>query len=73
MATITISKKLIKNDDLIVIPRRDYEKLLRSIKKRTYNSLDRDLDEALAEVKAGQIIGPFETAKALIKSLKSKR
>lgn len=28
MTTITISKKLIKNDDLIVLPRKEYEKLL---------------------------------------------
>ncbi|MDO8728815.1 MAG: hypothetical protein Q7K26_02865 [bacterium] len=28
MVTITISKKLIKNDDLVAIPRREYEKLL---------------------------------------------
>jgi len=29
---------------LIVIPRRDYEKLLRFLKKRVYTSFDRDLD-----------------------------
>lgn len=29
MATITIPKKLIRNDDLVVIPRREYEKLVR--------------------------------------------
>ena len=28
MATITIPKNLIRNDDLIVLPRREYEKLL---------------------------------------------
>ena len=28
MATITIPKKLIKNDDLIIIPRKEYEELL---------------------------------------------
>ena len=71
MATITIPKKLIKNDDLIVIPRRDYEKLLRFLKKRVYTSFDRDLDEAIAEVKAGEIIGPFKNAKELIKFLGS--
>lgn len=28
MNTITIPKKLIKNDDLVVLPRKEYEKLL---------------------------------------------
>lgn len=32
MNTLTIPKSLIKNDDLIVLPRREYEKLLRSQK-----------------------------------------
>lgn len=30
MTTITIPKNLIKNDDLIVLPRKEYEKLLAS-------------------------------------------
>ena len=29
MEAITISKKLIKNDDLVIIPRKEYEKLSR--------------------------------------------
>ena len=29
MATITIPKKLIRNDDLIVLPRKEYEQLVR--------------------------------------------
>lgn len=29
MATITISKKLIKDDDLVVLPRKEYEQLAR--------------------------------------------
>ena len=30
MNTLTIPKSLIKNDDLVVLPRREYEKLLRT-------------------------------------------
>lgn len=30
MNTLTIPKSLIKNDDLVVLPRREYEKLLRA-------------------------------------------
>ena len=29
MNTITIPQKLVKNDDLVVVPRRDYERLMR--------------------------------------------
>lgn len=29
MGTITISKKLIRNDDLVVLPRKEYERLFR--------------------------------------------
>lgn len=74
MNAITIPKNLIKNDDLVILPRQDYETLLRAAKtQKTHSQLDRDLDEALAEVKAGKITGPFKTAKALMTSLKSKR
>ncbi|MGB2762548.1 MAG: hypothetical protein WBC21_03350 [Minisyncoccales bacterium] len=34
MTTITIPKELIKEKELILIPRRDYEKLLELLKKR---------------------------------------
>lgn len=71
MTTITISKELIKEKELILMPRKKYETLLRAVKtKKTYSQFDRDLDKALVEVKAGKIIGPFKTAKALMMSLK---
>jgi len=73
MVVITIPKNLIKNDDLIIIPRREYEKFLRISKKKISTQLDRDLDKAIEEVKAGVIIGPFQSAKALVKSLQSKK
>lgn len=73
MATITIPQKLIKNDDLIIIPRKEYEKLFRIFKKKTYTQLDRNLDEAIAEYKAGKFFGPFKTAEQGIKFLKSHR
>ena len=73
MATITIPQKLIKNDDLIIIPRKEYEKLFRVFKKKTYTQLDRNLDEAILEVKQGKIIGPFTNTKDLIKSLRARK
>lgn len=75
MNTITIPKNLIKNDDLVIIPRKEYEEFLRlaSKKKRIYTQFDKDLDETIKEYKAGKYFGPFDNAKDFIKSLKSKK
>jgi len=70
---ITIPKNLIKNDDLVIIPRKKYEEFLRISKKKIYSQLDEDLNEAIEEVKTGKIIGPFRSAKTLVKSLRSKK
>lgn len=67
MTTITIPKKLTKGEELIVIPRKEYEKFLR-ISKR-YTKLDQELDESIEQVKKGQTIGPFNSIKELKKSL----
>lgn len=64
MVTITIPKKITKGEELIVIPRKVYEKLLFKIE------LDRDLEKALEDVKRGRLIGPFSTAKEAIDALK---
>lgn len=69
MTTITVSPKLIKEKELVIIPRKEYEGLLRAAKKRPYTQLDRDLEEAMAEYKAGKCIGPFSSVKELKKSL----
>ncbi len=89
MNTLTIPRNLIKNDDLIVLPRREYEKLLHAkngnhvvikrsasfkIKKgqeKFSNKLDKDLTQALREVREGKVIGPFDNVKDLMKSLNS--
>ena len=68
MAAITIPKKLIKNDDLVVIPRKEYEKLL-SVSRKPLSQLDRDLEEAIQEVKEGKTIGPFRSVKELKRAL----
>ena len=73
MATITIPKKLIMNDDLIIMPRRQYEKFLSVFKNKTYTQLDRDLNKSIAEYETGKYFGPFETAKESIAFLKSHR
>ena len=67
MVTITIPKKITKGEELVVIPRKVYEKLLFKIE------LDRDLEKALEDVRKGRIIGPFSTAKEALSALKRAR
>ena len=67
MATFTIPRKLTVKGDLIVMPRCEYEKLLELQKK--CNEIDSDLDEAVLQVRQGKTFGPFNSAKALKKSL----
>ena len=51
MNTITIPKNLIKNDDLVVLPRREYERLFRfwenaePISQHTKKSIEKGLKE----------------------------
>lgn len=91
MVTITIPNKIIKDEELVAIPKREYEKLLhikiknsassnkkddisiRISKKKGefYTKLDKGLKEALEDVRAGRMFGPFDNAKDLIMSLKT--
>ena len=69
MTTITISKKLIPRDDLVIISRREYEKFLYIAKKKGYVKLDKELNEAIREHKTGKTVGPFRSISALKRSL----
>lgn len=72
MTTLTIPKQLTKTGELIVISRKEYERLLRAVKKpvkRVRTQLDKDLAKALAEVRQGKTVGPFHSVKELKKSL----
>lgn len=68
MTTITIPKNLIK-DDFVIVPRKEYEMVLRLAKKRAITGLDQELDKIIEEVRKGKVIGPFSSVKSLIKSL----
>jgi len=57
-----------KNDDLVILPRREYEKLL-SVSRKSMSQLDSDLEEAIKEVRNGKAIGPFSSIKELKKAL----
>jgi hypothetical protein len=72
MKIVTIPKKLASQDDLIVIPRKEYEALLRVHKKHKdfYDELDRDLNKAIDSYAKGKVTGPFTSIDDLKKSLK---
>lgn len=73
MSTITISKNLIsKNIDLVVIPRREYEKFLHIfdvIPKDQWwfwtKEWQKKEKEADKNIQSGNIHGPYRTAKEL--------
>ena len=67
MATITTNKSITKGEELVIIPRKEYEKLMSDKNKK--NNLDKKLLAALQEIKQGKIIGPFNSIKELKKSL----
>jgi hypothetical protein len=70
MVTITIPKKITKGKELIIVPKEEWEKILKLAKKKIAQlELERGLEEALKEVERGEIVGPFEKVENLIKSL----
>jgi len=74
METVTIPKKLSQKGDLVVIPRKEYEELLKARKiKEFYAELDRDLDIAINDYKAGRAYGPFTSVEESRRFLKSRR
>ncbi len=73
MVTITIPKKVTNGKELIVVPKEDWERLLKIVKRKIYQmELEKGLKEALEEVKAGKVIGPFSRAEDLIKALEKR-
>ena len=77
MVNITISDKVIKEQDFVVIPRLEYEHLLMSVssfpkksaKSKTRIGKNHFLYKALVDVKKGKVIGPFENVDSLMKHL----
>lgn len=59
MTTITIPKKFAEKDDLIVIPRKQYESLVHF--RKFYVQLDKDLNRSIKNYRAGKYHGPFQT------------
>lgn len=66
MNTITIPKKLIKNDDLVIIPRKKYEEFLvlqKNMKKKLFEETDTDI--AIKIYKKEKRQGKLKTIKSL--------
>lgn len=70
MITITIPRKFTNGKELLIVPKKDWEKLWKIAKAKIFQlEIDRGLKRALEEVKAGKIIGPFDKVKDLMKNL----
>ena len=72
MTTISVPKKFTKGEELVIISRSNYERLLGISKRQKVKiekSLDEHLEEAMKDVLAGRVIGPFSKADDLIKAL----
>lgn len=71
MDTITIPKNLIKNDDLIIIPRKEYEKMKAQmpptfyLKGKEAEKLDKLVKDGLREYERGETISATSLKEAL--------
>ncbi len=74
---VVIPQKVTRGEELVVVPRREYEGLVRfySIqgkkKKKQHKKLPKGLQEALNEVKAGKVSKAFDNADGFMRSLLS--
>ena len=68
MNTVTIPKKLAERDDLIVIPKKDYEKLLLSKKVLEFSPTDVD-KKTLERARRNRAAGKFLTLDELRQKL----
>lgn len=76
---INIPKEIAKKGDLVLIPRKEYERLLEISKiipkdqlwfwTKEWQKREKEVEE---DIKAGRILGPFSSGKELLRSLKSK-
>lgn len=62
MVTITIPKKFTNGKELVVVPKKDWEKLKKIAKMKISEvELEHGLKKALEDVKAGRLLGPFDS------------
>ena len=70
MKTITIPKELGKRDDLVVVPRKEYEKLVKV--NEFHEAWDKSLQEGLIDSEQGRKYGTFKTAKETMQAFRNK-
>ena len=76
MSTLTTPKKLAAKGDLVVLPRKEYETLVRTAranvaKAKPAKKLPAWLRASLKDVEEGRVAGPFHTIRELRASLES--
>lgn len=76
MSTLTIPKTLARKGDLVVLPRKEYESLVRKAKTqyakaKPAKKLPAWLRASLKDVEEGRVAGPFHTIRELRASLES--
>ena len=76
MATLTIPKTFAAKDDIVVLPRKEYETLVRSAKAnigkaKPTKKLPSWLRASLKEDADGKAVGPFHSVDELMKDLRS--
>ena len=82
MSVITIPRQLVKQDDLVIIPKREYEafsKWKQSVRIRLAErwfwtpEWQKKEAEADAAIRRGRITGPFSDYRKLLSALKQKK
>ena len=59
---VTIPRAVTKRGELVVLPRQEYEHLLRmSIADAGRDTVDADIQEGLRDIETGRTFGPFES------------
>lgn len=74
MVTLSISPKIIKGKDIVLISRNEYEFLLHAVKAKGNIKVEKIpawLKASLDDVKKGRVSGSFNTVKELRASLES--
>lgn len=70
----TIPKSVAEQGELVVLPRRKYEALMRTSREAAAKKqLDRELAISLEEIRQGKVFGPFDTVDELMRSLAGRK
>lgn len=70
MITLVAPKHIARGTELVVIPRKEYERFLRFQKSVQMSPREEALEEGLADARAGRITPAFSSVKAFKRFLK---